>query len=390
LVIPAIDYAIISEEDHDVKFQKNVLLSIFILLFTGGALTACGSDESHPSATHSSQVRSSSQSSEKAAPKTHHQKHHASAKTSPDQHHEAILSKLISYTDKESAGPTGDYYWVNGKAHFTKFAGLEAGDYRFGADSQGRSATARAVLTYTEYEASRGSRQGEPLDPPAWPENKIVAISYGLTGRTYHGYLYNKSHSIGDSLLGTKSYTSEYNFTTGTRPQNVGADQNGGMRFAEESAENYWESYPGTHHVIYYQTTPLYKGNETMPRGSIVDVRSSDKTLNTEIVVINSAEGIRFNYSDGTNNAKTYVRPHNRQNSANTRSTNSGDHSHQTGSTHTDGPWTVAASGMVFVSDTNKYYSEVKNPNNYQYESQSQANASGAIQASRGNQYARP
>lgn len=240
-------------------------------------------------------------------------------------------------------------------------------------------------MTYSEYTASRGSRQGEPLEPPAWPGNKIVAISYGLTGRTYHGYLYNKSHSIGDSLLGAKSYTSEYNFTTGTRPQNVGADQNGGMRAAEESAENYWESYPNTHHVIYYQTTPLYKGDETMPRGSIVDVRSSDKTLNKEIVVINSAEGIRLNYATGSNNARTYVRQPQHHTTQATHHT-----TQAAGSTTKDGSWTVAASGMVFVSDSHKYYSEVKNPNNYQYESQSQANASGATEASRGNQYARP
>lgn len=389
-IISLIDYAIFLREDHDVKFRKRILLGAIVLLFAGSGLTACSNDDSQSAATHSSQVTSSSQSTGKTVSKVHRQSHHTKATKAPNQHHEAILDKLVSYTNKESAGPTGDYYWVNGKAHFTHFSGLKAGDYSFKSDTQSRSATARAVLTYSEYAASRGSRQGEPLDPPSWPENKIVAISYGLTGRTYHGYLYNKSHSIGDSLLGAKSYASLYNFTTGTRPQNVGADQNGGMRYAEESAENYWESYPGTNQVIYYQTTPLYKGNETMPRGSIVDVRSSDKTLNTEIVVINSAEGIHLNYSDGSNNAKTYVRHSHSSNSGNSNSSQSGTASQQNGSTSTNGPWTVAASGMVYVSDSNKYYSEVKNPNNYTYESRSQANANGATQALRGNQYAKP
>lgn len=254
------------------------------------------------------------------------------------------------------------------------------------------------MLTYSEYRLSKGSRQGDPLEPPAWPENKLVAINFGLTGRTYHGYLYNRSHSIGDSLLGAKSHTSTNNFTTGTRPQNVGADQNGGMRAAEEAAESYWKDNPNTRHVIYYQTTPLYQKSETMPRGSVVDVRSSDKVLNTQIVVINDAEGIKIDYSDGRNNAKPYQ--HRNSSSASSRQSTSSNtteasNSHQstgstTGTMTTNGSWTVAASGMVFVSDSDKYYSEVKNPNNYQYESASQASASGATRAQRGNQYARP
>lgn len=55
-----------------------------------------------------------------------------------------------------------------------------------------------------------------------------------------------------------------------------------------------------------------------------------------------------------------------------------------------NGDWTTAASGMVFVSDSNKYYTSVKNPGNYQYMTQSAADNSGAKPAPRGNQYARP
>ncbi|MCW6101601.1 hypothetical protein [Lactiplantibacillus plantarum] len=55
-----------------------------------------------------------------------------------------------------------------------------------------------------------------------------------------------------------------------------------------------------------------------------------------------------------------------------------------------NGGWATAASGMVFVSDSNKYYTSVKNPGNYQYMTQSAADNSGAKPAPRGNQYARP
>ena len=55
-----------------------------------------------------------------------------------------------------------------------------------------------------------------------------------------------------------------------------------------------------------------------------------------------------------------------------------------------EGDWTVAGPGMVFVSDSNLYYSRVKNPGNFQYVSQQDADSSGAHRASRGNEYARP
>lgn len=56
----------------------------------------------------------------------------------------------------------------------------------------------------------------------------------------------------------------------------------------------------------------------------------------------------------------------------------------------TNGEWTVAADGMVFVSDSGKYYSSVTNPSNYQYMSQIDADNAGYSRAQRGNQYARP
>lgn len=310
-----------------------------------------------------------------------------------------ILNKLNEYTNAKSAGPTGNYYWENGSAKLSGFENLKAGEYSFNADDKGRSGVARAILTYSQFEASKGSRQGQPLDPPAWPSsNPKIAITFSLTGRTYHGYLYNRSHSIADSLLGEGSYTSQYNFTTGTRSQNVGANQNGGMRYAEELAEDFWKANPNTSATINYQTTPVYNANETIPRGSIVDIKSSDNTLNTEVVVINSAEGLEIDYASGTPISST-TQPV--QSEAPKVSSSQAveqapvviEPSSQTvandNSYTTEGGWSIAAPGMVFVSESNKYYSSVTNPSNYQY--MSQAEASNIAQpAQRGNQYARP
>jgi len=211
----------------------------------------------------------------------------------------AITKKLITYTDQQSPGPNKNYYWENGKAQSIDFSKMSAGSVDFESDAQGRSGEAKAILTYKEYENSKGKRQGSPLDPPSWPKNIKVPITFSLTNRTYHGYLYNRSHSISDSLLGKASYSSKFNFTTGTRSQNVGANQKGGMRAAEELAENYWKAHPNTKETIKYVTRPIYKGDETIPRGSIVDEKSSDGVIDKEIVVINSAEGFRINYYTG-------------------------------------------------------------------------------------------
>lgn len=310
-----------------------------------------------------------------------------------------ILNKLNEYTNAKSAGPTGNYYWENGSARLSGFDAIKAGEYNFNADDKGRSGVARAVLTYSQYEDSKGSRQGQPLDPPAWPSsNPKIAITFSLTERTYHGYLYNRSHSIADSLLGEGSYTSKYNFTTGTRSQNVGANQNGGMRYAEELAEDFWKANPNTSATINYQTTPVYNANETIPRGSIVDIKSSDNTLNTEVVVINSAEGLEIDYASGTPISSTTQpvqseAPKVSSSQAVEQAPVVTEPSSQTvandNSYTTEGGWSIAAPGMVFVSESNKYYSSVTNPSNYQY--MSQAEASNIAQpAQRGNQYARP
>jgi DNA-entry nuclease len=311
-----------------------------------------------------------------------------------------ILNKLNEYTNAKSAGPTGNYYWENGSARLSGFDAIKAGEYNFNADDKGRSGVARAVLTYSQYEDSKGSRQGQPLDPPAWPSsNPKIAITFSLTERTYHGYLYNRSHSIADSLLGEGSYTSKYNFTTGTRSQNVGANQNGGMRYAEELAEDFWKANPNTSATISYQTTPVYNANETIPRGSIVDIKSSDNTLNTEVVIINSAEGLEIDYASGTPISSTSQsvqsaapkpsssEPIQQQAPAVTEPSSQATASDN--SYTTNGEWSVAAPGMVFVSNSKKYYSSVTNPGNYQYISQAEA-SSFAEPAQRGNQYARP
>lgn len=213
-----------------------------------------------------------------------------------------IAKALVMLTNKSDPGPTRNYFWNSGTSQIgDKAKNLDIGTVKFSHDTQGRPSLAVGKLTYDMWDESRGSRQGTPLNPPFWPKwNPKVAITYALNDKTYHGYMYNRSHSIADSLAGTASYTSADNFTIGTRPQNVGADQNGGMRMPESMAEKYWQQGKhGRNAYILYQVLPIYEKSERIPRGTIVDEKSSDGKLNYRFVIINDAEGYTINYFTG-------------------------------------------------------------------------------------------
>lgn len=221
------------------------------------------------------------------------------SKKSPTGISDNLKQYIISLTDEESSGSTKNYYIVSGPAqNVTK---LKKGQLTNSEDTQNRPSVAQANLTYDMWLNSRGKRQGKPLNPPngCWVKNKYVAIHYALTNSTYHGYFYNRSHSIADSLAGELSYKSSDNFTAGTRPQNVGADQNGGMRAPEEYVEDYWLSHPYTKATVSYYVTPIYNKFERIPRANVVDVKSSDKKLNKRFVVLNTAENYKINYMNG-------------------------------------------------------------------------------------------
>lgn len=340
-------------------------------------------------------ISKSANSSKKSANSKQSKRKQAVADSTPQIPENELLGKLIEYTNAKSPGPTKNYYWQNGTANLSGFEQLKPGEFKFESDTQDRSATARAILTYQQYKKSKGKRQGEPVDPPNWVKhNPKVAITYSLTGKTYHGYQYNRSHSITDSLLGKDSYSSKYNFTTGTRSQNVGANQDGGMRFAEEAAEQYWEKHRNTHETISYQTTPIYNENETIPRGSKVDMKSSDDVLNLEVIVINSAEGLDVDYhASQPIAAPAQVSSEPPVQAVPEQVAPPVQEAPQPVAPPTDytssGNWSVAAPGMVFISNSNKYYRQVINPGNYRYVTQDEAIATGAVQG-HGNGSAKP
>ena len=179
----------------------------------------------------------------------------------------------------------------------------KAGKVRYAKlDALGRTRTARATITYKMVaKAAERGRLDIPysLKPSGWGHNALVSFVFA-DGSTGTRYFWNRSHLIADSLGGA---VKRRNLICGTRMQNVGAyDDTGGMAFCECLARTWlYRNHTGS---VYYSARPVYKGNELVPRSVVVNMKSSDGTLNRRFVVYNAARGYRIDYADGSFSAK--------------------------------------------------------------------------------------
>ena len=107
--------------------------------------------------------------------------------------------------------------------------------------------------------------------------------------------MYNRSHLIADSLGGKAT---KENAITGTRTQNVGEDNRGGMAYMETILREFFKHK--TDVTVYYQVKPLYNGNELLPRSVEVNVKASDGSIDQKIIVYNTANGYNIDYNNAT------------------------------------------------------------------------------------------
>lgn len=134
-----------------------------------------------------------------------------------------------------------------------------------------------------------------PGDITGWPDdNPRVGIDLG-GGDAYHGYLFNRSHLIAKSLGGADA---PENMVTGTCTKNVGRNQpSGGMAYAETLARDWIDRNPdGT---VLYMATPVYTGDELLPRTVTVDIRTSDGTIDAHVIVFDTENGYNIDYAHG-------------------------------------------------------------------------------------------
>lgn len=199
-------------------------------------------------------------------------------------------------------------------------------------DKYGRTKKVVGNITYKMVKDSAGWREefAKNSDPAGWDKNEIVQIKL-YNGKYYRGYMWNRSHMIADSLGGKAI---RRNLITGTRMQNVGAnDGKGGMAYTERKVVSYLYDHQNVN--VYYCATPVYKGKELLPRSVIVDIKSSDNKLNERVIVYNAAKGFKINYKNGTFK--------------------------KTGSSSTSGTSSTTDKTIVYVTKSGKKYHLTKN-----------------------------
>ncbi|XP_068917782.1 deoxyribonuclease-like [Tenebrio molitor] len=171
----------------------------------------------------------------------------------------------------------------------------------------------RAVCAYGELTgpAPRDEERGPLPDPAGWPTNdgergnaevSIPALDDVEGSKDTNGWFYNRSHMVADSLGGPEV---PGNLVTGTRTQNVGTHQEdgqyaGGMAYGEKMARDYLASGQASTCPLYYAATPVYTGDELIPRTVLVDIQSCDKSIDERVEVSNTANGWEIDYFDGS------------------------------------------------------------------------------------------
>lgn len=190
-----------------------------------------------------------------------------------------------------------DYYRIVGKAVVD--SDVPEGEIWYSdLDELGRTQRAVGRITYEmRTEAKERGRLDFPsdADPSGWGHNEQVSVHTGSNGKTSNMYFWNRSHLEASQFLG--SYERN-NVVTGTRNLNVGLGSGGGTQYCEETVTEYLDNnHDG---VVYYSATPVYEGDELVPRSVFFDIKSDDGSIDMQVECFNAAEGFVINYKDGT------------------------------------------------------------------------------------------
>lgn len=204
---------------------------------------------------------------------------------------EDVKAADTRYEWNEEKAP--NYIKVIGKAKTSK---VKKGKIVYSKlDKYKRPGKVKGCITYQMVKKSAGWREDITVNPAGWPTKNFKASIPLYNGKTYNGWFWNRSHLIADSLGGKAI---KENLITGTRMQNVSAnDGTGGMAYTERKAVNWiYKHKKGT---VYYAATPVYKSNEKIPRSVIVDIKTSDGTINERVIVYNAAKQYKIDYKTG-------------------------------------------------------------------------------------------
>ena len=187
----------------------------------------------------------------------------------------------------------GNYYAALGKAHFDATCNIPSGGYNYKGVINGAGQVGAACAKVTEKH-----KRVDPIDDPAgFSKNAKVSIPSVNGKKPYNGYFYNRSHMISAALGGSPKAE---NLITGTRMQNVGERNKGGMRYTETQAEKYVASPKAKTCALTYEVTPHYRNTtDAVPTWVEVNMQSCDKSIDERVAVFNDAAGHTIDYATG-------------------------------------------------------------------------------------------
>lgn len=178
-------------------------------------------------------------------------------------------------------------------------------------DSKGRTQQVTAVINYKMVHDNSSSVKQRPdfpetTQPSGWKLNSSYNGTSWIGGiannRIVHadglnGYFYNKSHLVAYSLGGDMN---THNVITGTRQQNVGFNNQGGMAYLETKVRNLINSDHSKR--VFYRATPVYNADELVPRSVVVQAYSLNDhggSIDESVAIPNVQRGFTINYGTG-------------------------------------------------------------------------------------------
>lgn len=176
------------------------------------------------------------------------------------------------------------YVDINDDVPFFKDEEMTAEGYeRYGSlDMLGRCTTAMACVGPETMPTEERAERLSEVTPTGWCQAKYAGIE--------KGFLYHRCHLIGYQLTGENA--NEQNLITGTQYMNVE-----GMLPFENSVAEYVR---GTGNHVLYRVTPVFKGEELVCRGVLMEACSvEDPLVRFCVFCYNVQPGIEIDYTTG-------------------------------------------------------------------------------------------
>ena len=163
-------------------------------------------------------------------------------------------------------------------------------------DSQGRAAEGDAYLTRQarQYRNRAQTGNGASNWKPAGYQQ-----AFNLPGQ--YRFAYNRGHLLGYALVGNiQGFNASESNPQNIATQTMWANQ---AREADNTGQNYYEGLVrkalDQNKFVRYQVKDIYAGNEQVPRAMQIQAKSSDGTVNFNVLVPNTQNNILINYANG-------------------------------------------------------------------------------------------